>query len=165
MDYKKIIAFYSILLFVGISNASLISIESRASFLHPSVKINIDSNTTIYEGDIINCSITGDPIFKYWSINNQSQHITFYGDDPIIFDPEPTPPDKDYVTLTIYTENEFGNASDSVQVVVKRIYFGDIHWHSIRSDGKFLLKTMYKNAKKDNYLDYACSTEHAELWL
>lgn len=162
-----------LLLFSGLNSMTSIGDGSRIVDIAsaenglgpPTVKINLDPSSTVYEGDIINCSITGDPIFKYWSINNQSQHITFYGDDPIIFDPEPTPLDTDYVNLTVYTENAFGNASDSVQVVVKRIYFGDIHWHSIRSDGKFPLKTMYKNAKKDNYLDYACSTEHAELWL
>lgn len=163
MNYKKIIAFYSILLLVVISTDSLISIESGTGCLPPTVKIDIDPNTTIYEGDIINCTITGDPIFKYWSINNQSHHTTFYEDDPVIFDPEPTPLDTDYVTLTVYTENAFGNASDSVQISVKRIYFGDIHWHSICSDGIYPLKTMYKNAKEDNYLDFVGSTDHAEL--
>ena len=150
-----------LLLFSGLNSMTSIGDGSRIVDIvsaenglgPPTVKINLDPSSTVYEGEIINCSISGDPIFKYWSINNQSQHITFYGDDPIIFDPEPTPLDIDYVTLTVYTENAFGDASDSVQVVVKRIYFGDIHWHSIRSDGKFPLKTMYKNAKKDNYLD------------
>jgi len=124
----------------------------------PSVTININPYETIYEGDIINCTITGDPTFVYWSINNQSKHTTFYDDDPVIFDPEPTPIDTDYVTLTVYAKNSYGNASDSVQLIVKRIFFGDIHWHTTLSDGKFPLKTNYLNAKKDNYLDFACST-------
>jgi hypothetical protein len=163
MYYKKIMVFCSILCLVIISTTSIITIESKANSLPPTVKINIDSNSIIYEGDIINCSITGDPISKYWSINNQSKHTTFYGDDPIIFDPEPTPLGTDYVTLTVYAENAYGNASDSVQVIVKRIYFGDIHWHSTICDGDYPLDTMYRNAIKDNYLDFVCYSGHAEF--
>ncbi|MCX6667947.1 MAG: DUF3604 domain-containing protein [Euryarchaeota archaeon] len=162
MLYKKIIAFYSVLCLIGVSTVSLITIESKALLESPTVKINIDPNTIIYEGDIINCTITGNPTFVYWSINNQSKHTTFYGDDPVIFDPEPTPLDTEYVTLTVYAENACGNASDSVRVIVKRIYFGDIHWHSTICDGDYLLDTMYKNAIKDNYLDFVCYSGHSE---
>jgi len=163
MYYKKIIVFYSILCLIIISTTSIITIGSKTSSLPPTVKINIDPNTTIFEGDIINCSITGDPIYKYWSINNQSKHTTFYGDNPVIYDPEPTPLNTDYVTLTVYAENAVGNASDSVQVIVKRIYFGDIHWHSTLCDGDYPLDTMYKNAIKDNYLDFVAYSGHAEF--
>jgi len=163
MYYKKIIVFYSIFCLIIISTTSIITIESKANSLQPTVKINIDPNTIIYEGDIINCTITGDPIYKYWSINNQSKHTTFYGGNPVIYDPEQTPLDTNFVNLTVYTENEFGNASDTVKISIKRIYFGDIHWHSKLSDGKYLLDTMYKNAEEDNYLDFTCSTEHAEF--
>jgi len=81
MYYKQIIAFYSILCLIIISSTSIITIEGGADSLPPTVKINIDPYSTIYEGDIINCLITGEPFFKYWSINNQSKHKTFYGDD------------------------------------------------------------------------------------
>jgi hypothetical protein len=131
----------------------------------PGVTININSHETLYEGDIINCTITGNPTFVYWSINNQSKHTTFYGDDPVIFDSEPTPLGTDYVNLTVYAENSAGNDSDTIEVSIKRIYFGDIHWHSILSDGDFSLATNYENIKKDNYLDFACSSDHAELFM
>ena len=149
---------------LGLSTNSLISIETKANLVSPTVKINIDPNTIIYEGDIINCTITGNPTFIYWSINNQSKHTTFY-DDPVIFDPEPTPLNTDYVNLTVYAENIAGNDSDTIEVSIKRIYFGDIHWHSILSDGNFSLKTNYMKIKEDNYLDFACSTEHSEFWF
>ena len=87
-----------------------------------SVKINIDPYSVIYEGDIINSTITGNYNVKYWQINNQNKHTTFYDDDPVIYDPEPTPLDTEYVTLTVNAENEFGKASDSVKVMIKRIY-------------------------------------------
>ena len=129
----------------------------------PSVKINIDPYTIVYEGDIIDCSITGNPTLKYWFINNQSSHTTFYENDPVIFDPEPTPLDTNYVNLTVYAENAAGSDSETVKIMIKRIYFGDIHWHSICSDGIYPLKTMYKNVKEDNFLDFVGSTDHAEL--
>jgi len=53
----------------------------------------------IYEGDIIDCNITGNPDVKYWQINHGNKHTTFYGDNPVIFDPEPTPLNVDYVNL------------------------------------------------------------------
>jgi hypothetical protein len=163
MYYKKIIVFYSILCLIGVSTASLITIESKALLESPIVKINTGPNTIIYEGDIINCTITGNPTFVYWSINNQSKRTTFYCDDPIIFDPEPTPLDETYVNLTVYAENAEGNASDTVQVIIKRIFFGDIHWHSTICDGDYPLDIMYKNAIKDNYLDFVCYSGHAEF--
>lgn len=163
MGRKKIILTIILILIIPSISANNNSIDVKDVTL-PTVKINLNEETTIYEGDIINCTITGETTNKYWYIDNQSKHTTFYGNDPIIFDPEPTPLDANFVNLTVYAENEYGNASDTVQVIVKRIYFGDIHWHSILSDGKYPLNTEYINAKKDNYLDFACSTEHTELW-
>jgi hypothetical protein len=162
MILKKIITLYSAFLFIGaITIVPLATTESKADSGAPTVKININPYTIVYEGDIIDCDITGNPTILYWMINNQSHHTTFYNEDPIIFDPEPTPLNKDYVTLTVYAENAYGNASDSVQLIVKRIYFGDIHWHSKICDGDYPLDTMYKNAVQDNYLDFAASTSHS----
>jgi hypothetical protein len=163
MNYKKIIAFYSILLFILIYASPLITTESKANLGPPTVKININPYTIIYEGDVIDCNITGNPTVKYWFINNQSDHTTFYGDDPVIFDPEPTPLDKTYVNLTVYAENDAGKASDNVIVMIKRIFFGDIHFHSRLSDGKYPIDTLYTNAIKDNYLDFVCLSDHAEI--
>jgi hypothetical protein len=47
--------------------------------------------------------------------------------------------------------------------MIKRIFFGDIHFHSTLSDGKYSIDTLYKNAIKDNYLDFACLSDHAEI--
>ncbi len=173
MMFRKTVAFFTILLLITIVITILLlitivitpflSVKSKADPIPPVVKINIDPYTIIYEGDIINCTITGNPTIKYWSINNQSRHTTFHDNDPIIFDPEPTPLDTNYVNLTVYAENEYGDASDSVQVMIKRIYFGDIHWHSELSDGQHILENMYKNAIEDNYLDFASCTDHGFL--
>jgi len=129
----------------------------------PTVTINIDPHEVIYEGDIIDCDITGNPTIKYWQINDQSHHTTFYGDDPVIFDPEPTPLDTDYVNLTVYAENDAGSSSDTVRVMIKRLFFGDIHWHTTFGDGLYEVDTMYQNAVDDNYLDFAASSEHAAI--
>jgi len=134
---------------------------NKANLDAPTVKINIDPYTIVYEGDMIDCDIVGNPAVKYWRINNQSFHETFYGDNPVIFDPEPTPLEDRYINLTVYVENETGNASDTVQVMLKRIFFGDIHWHTTFGDGVYELDTMYQNAVDDNYLDFAASSEHA----
>ena len=127
------------------------------------VKINIDPDSIICEGDIIDCNITGNPTVKYWQINNQSIHTTFHRDDPIIFDPEPTPLNEEYVNLTVYAEDDTGNAYDTVRIQVKRLFFGDIHFHSTISDGYHEIDTLYQNAIKDNYLDFVCLTDHAEI--
>jgi hypothetical protein len=159
MFYRKIMATYSVFLLIVIAISPFLSTESKADPGPPIVKINIDPYSIIYEGDIIDCEITGIPNIKYWTINNQSKHTTFYENNPVIFDPEPTPLDQDYVTLTVYVENDAGNASDSVQVIIKRIYFGDIHWHTTLGDGKKEIDEMYKNAIADRYLDFAASSE------
>ncbi|MCK4365520.1 MAG: DUF3604 domain-containing protein [Thermoplasmatales archaeon] len=165
MKLKVVIIIITLIMFGSTFSASFEMKNNISGGEIPTVTINIDPNTIVYEGDIINCTITGAPTLKYWTIDDQLPHTTFHGNDPVIFDPEPTPLDTNFVNLTVYAENEFGSASDSIQITIKRIYFGDIHWHSIRSDGTNPLKTMYENAKKDNYLDFACSTEHVELWL
>lgn len=129
------------------------------------IKINLDPYSTIYEGDIVDCNISIlNPKYIYWKINDEASHTTFYGDDPIIFDPEPTPYDTKYVNLTVYAENESINCSDSVIVQIKRIFFGDIHWHCNLCDGRFSLDKMYRNSIKDNYLDFVAYSGHAE-WI
>jgi len=146
------------------SNVSeTITANVKSSAILPTVKINITPNSIIYEGDIIDCDITGNPTVKYWLINNQSKHTTFYEGDPIIFDPEPTPLEDTYVNLTVYAENNVANASDTVKVMIKRIYFGDIHWHTTISDAIYKIDTMYQNALHDNYLDFTSCTDHSEL--
>ncbi len=167
MKYRKIVALYTVGFLISIILSPLLYIESKAESKAdseaPTVKINIHPYTIIYEGDIINCTITGNPTIKYWLINNQSKHTSFYDNNPIIFDPEPTPLNTNYVKLTVYVENYFGNTSDTVWIKVKRIYFGDIHWHSKLSDGFYDLDQMYQNAIADKYLDFASCTDHAEM--
>ena len=160
--FKKIVGIFILIImfFVETNLATFVMHSTDLKMELPKVKININPCTIVYEGDIIECNITGNPLIKYWFINNQSFHTTFYGDNPIIFDPEPTPLDTNYVNLTVYVENNYGNASDTIQVIIKRIYFGDIHWHTFLSDGYYPLELMYNNAKKDNYLDFACPTDH-----
>ena len=127
------------------------------------VIIHIDPETIIFEGDIIDCTITGDPTITYWQINGQSHHTTFYGDDPVIFDPEPTPPDDEFVELTVYAENEQYSDSETITLKVKRLYFGDIHFHSTISDGYNPVDELYQNTINDNYLDFVSLTDHAEI--
>jgi len=127
------------------------------------VTININPDSIVYEGDIVNCTITGDPTVQYWQINDRSEHYTFYGDNPVIFDPEPTPLDDKYVNLTVYAENTESDDSDTIRVLIKRIFFGDIQFHSSISDGYHKPDTLYQNAIEDNYLDFVCLTDHAEI--
>ena len=129
----------------------------------PNVIININPYDTIYEGEIIKCNITGETTIKYWQINQQKKHTMFYENNPVIFDPEPTPLKDKYVNLTVTAENEYGIGSDTIPIILKRIYFGDIHWHTFFSDGIHDIDTMYENAIKDNYLDFTACTDHAEL--
>ncbi|UCD13763.1 MAG: DUF3604 domain-containing protein, partial [Thermoplasmatales archaeon] len=129
----------------------------------PDVEIKINPYSTVYEGDIIDCNITGGPTIKYWLINGGNEHTIFYGDDPLIFDPEPTPPEDTFVNLTVYAENEYGNDSDTVEIRLKSVFFGDIHWHTPISDGNYGIDSMYSNAIKDNYLDFTACSDHGEL--
>ena len=129
----------------------------------PVVTINTKQFESIYEGDIINCTIQGDIIKKYWFINNQSQHYDFIDDDPIIIDFESTPIDKEFVNLTVYAENENGSDTDTIPIKLYKIFFGDIHWHTSISDGRYTLDEMYNNTINDNYLDFTACTDHGEL--
>ncbi len=129
----------------------------------PNIIINIEPYGLVYEGDIIDCEISGDPTVLYWQIDGQSYHDAFLGDCPVIFDPEPTPLGKKFVNLTVYAENEHGNDSATVEIELKRLFFGDIHWHTPFSDGNFDIDTMYMNAIQDNYLNFAACSDHGEL--
>jgi hypothetical protein len=155
----------AILIFTTCGTSLVIPYEKRTRDepSSPSVKINIAPYTTVYEGDIIDCTITGVVTDKYWQINDNSKHTIFYDDDLIIFDPEPTPLESRFVNLTVYVENEIGNDSDTIPIELKRLFFGDIHWHTTISDGQYDIDTMYGNAIIDNYLDFAACTDHAEL--
>ena len=146
---------------VPITNNHIMTIEAQEDPLV--VVIHVAPGTTLFEGDVINCSITGDPQIKYWQINGQSHHTLFFGNDPVLFNPEPTPLNDTFVNLTVTVENGTHSASDTVQVQLKRLYFGDIHFHSSISDGYNKPETMYENAIADNYLDFVGLTDHAEL--
>jgi len=129
----------------------------------PSVLINLTPGSIVYEGDIVNCTVTGDPHDMFWMINRQSPHYTFYGHDPILFDPEPTPLNATYVNLSVWAVSDQFASYDTVQIKLKRLYFGDIQFHSTLSDGYNDPDTLYSNAIVDNYLDFACLTDHAEI--
>jgi hypothetical protein len=128
-----------------------------------SVSLNITPGSLLYEGDVVNCTVTGIPTQHYWQINGQSKHVSFVGNDPVLFDPEPTPLNETLVTLTVTVLDGSQSASDSVQIELRRLYFGDLQFHSIRSDGYYLPQTLYQNAIADNYLDFVGLTDHAEL--
>ncbi len=130
----------------------------------PNIKINIKPKTVVYEGDIIDCVIENDVSKKYWTIDNKSKHYSFLNDDPVIFDPEPTPLKNKYVNFTVYAENKNGVSSKTVQIILKKIFFGDIHWHTTLCDGYYSIDEMYQNAINDNYLDFVCYTGHSE-WI
>ncbi len=136
---------------------------AKETLTSPVIKINLSQYSTVYEGDIIDCNITGEPTYKYWQINDNSHHTIFYGDNPLLFDPEPTPIGDEFVNLTVYVENHYGNDSDTVEIRLKRIFFGDIHWHTPISDGQYDIDEMYSNAIIDNYLDFTACTDHGEL--
>jgi hypothetical protein len=157
-------SFFAISLF---NSPGIFSSSGNSDFIisssSPTVEINLEPNSLVFEGDIINCTITGSPTVKYWTINGQKIHTTFYEDNPVLFDPEATPLDDTHVNLTVYVENSDGTDSDTVRVILKRIYFGDIHFHSIQSDGRSTINTLYKKAREDNYLDFACLSDHAEI--
>ena len=128
-----------------------------------SITINIPQNSLLYEGDVLNCTIIGTPLYKYWQIENFSKHTSFYGNNPVLFDVEPTPLNQEQVNLTVYVENKVGYDSDTIKVTIKRIYFGDLQFHSSLSDGYHDIDKLYRNAIADNYLDFVCLTDHAEV--
>lgn len=160
MKFVKITFLFTFILFFVIITNPLVIRNIKADNSLPEVKINIPDFSTVYEGDIINCTITGNPTMKCWKINNQSSHYSFFEDSPVIFDPESTPLGEEYVNLTVIVENSFGNSSETVRILLKKLFFGDIHWHMDYGDGIYTLDEMYKNTVEDNYLDFAASTEH-----
>lgn len=146
----------------NVSNKKIMSskIENNQNL---SITINIQQDTIIYEGDIIPCEITGSPTRKYWKINDGKNHTTFFGNNIVVFDPEPTPLNEEYVNLTVYVEDENNILHDTIRVKIKRIFFGDIQFHSSISDGYHKPETLLVNAVEDNYLDFVCLTDHAEI--
>jgi len=167
---KKFLVFTVIVLFVAMGvlqsiccNGDIFRVKAIEGISAPNIVINIEPYGEVYEGDVIDCDITGNPTIVYWQINNQSIHNTFFEDDPVIFDPEPTPLDDLFVNLTVFAENKYGYDSDTIPIKLFRIFFGDIHWHTVFSDGVYDIDTMYKHAVEDNYLDFASCTDHGEL--
>ena len=162
---KRICTFIIVLFLINTSYIVLGDLKTTGNGDIPSVTINIEPFSVVYEGDIINCTITGDPTVKYWLINNLTKHYTFNKNCPIIFNPEPTPLNDEFVNLSVYVENINGNDSCSVQVKLKKLFFGDIHWHTDIGDGFNRVDEMYKNAISDNYLDFSACSEHADTFL
>ena len=166
--FQKIIIVVVSWLLIGSAMPSYITtideIVSTSIDMHSlSVTIHILPCTLLYEGDVVNCTITGNPETKYWQINGQSQHTTFSGNNPVLFNPEPTPLNETYVTLIVTVENGSEIASDSVLIQLQHLFFGDLHFHSEISDGYYTPETLYQNAINDNYLDFVCLTDHGEL--
>jgi len=157
MKHKKLFVITLILILLVCINHSNAENTVNES---PTVKINIQPYSLVYEGDIIDCEITGNPSIKYWTVNNQTPHHTFYNNNAVIFDPELTPIEDEYVDLKVFVENNYGSDSDTIPVKIKRIFFGDIHWHTNYGDGINDIEKMYENAISDNYLDFAASSEH-----
>jgi len=155
--------FIFILLSIQFNQFSYAKNNAEDTYNSQNVRININPFSTIYEGDIINCTINETALNKYWMINNQSKHTDFINNNPIIFDPEPTPLKSTYVNLTVLIETENGTFFDTVPIKLKRIYFGDLHWHTFISDGNYSLDEMYKNVIQDNYIDFTSGTDHGEL--
>ena len=116
----------------------------------------------VYEGDVVPCDIYGTPL--YWTINDQSKHYFFdENNNPVIFNPEPTPLEDQTVELTVFGKDSCGQiVSDKVEIVLKKLYFGDLHWHSDFSDGDNDIDLIYKNAKEDNYLDFTAATDQKD---
>jgi len=55
-----------------IGNIEILNITAAGGDLEPpTVVINVEPYTMVYEGDIIDCDISGDPTFFYWQINSQ----------------------------------------------------------------------------------------------
>ena len=168
--FRKSLVFTIVVMFIILSilpniysNTESFLVKANEGRNAPTVVINIEPYSEFYEGDIIDCDITGSPTILYWQINDQSIHTTFFGDDPVIFNPEPTPLDDEFVNLTVFAENENGSDSDTVPIKLFRLFFGDIHWHTVFSDGDFMIDSMYRNAVDDNYLDFTACTDHGEL--
>ena len=164
---KKAVIFIMIILIAISIPFILTSVNSESSNEEKlnltNVVINVKPYSIIYEGDVISCDITDNVDFMYWSINNISEHYSFYDDDPVIFNPESTPLEDTYVNLTVFAENSEGNNSVTIPIMLKKIFFGDIHWHTTFCDGEFSIDEMYSNAIADNYLDFACTSPHGEL--
>ena len=171
----KIIIKFKTLLIIGLltilitvspnlSPTSILSNEKTLMKANPIiVTIHTKQYEPIYEGDIINCTIQGDITNKYWFIDNNREHYDFINDDPIIINIKSTPIDKQFVNLTVYAENEDSFDTDTIQIRLYKIFFGDIHWHTSISDGQYTLDEMYNNTISDNYLDFTACTDHGEL--
>lgn len=137
--------------------------KQSIGLLDKEVIIKLEKYAELFEGDIVPCSITGSPKSVYWTIDNQSIHTYFYNTNPVLFDPEPTPLKKEYVNLSVFAEYQDHISFDSIPVKIHRLYFGDLHFHSTFSDGYNPADTLYENAINDNYVDYVCLTDHAEI--
>lgn len=136
----------------------------------PIVSINIEPNSIIYEGALINCDISGAENKWWWIDRNQngirdsdeSKHYTFQNDDPQIFRPESTPIGQDYIDLCVTASNNEGETTSSVTIKLYKIWFGEYHWHSLLCDGSYDPNLIINNTRIDDYLDWLGSGNHAE---
>jgi len=145
---RKIVVFVILSLFL-LTNIISLPIESikaiQTTDAAPAVSINIEPNSIIYEGDLLDCDISGEED-KWWWIDrdqdgirdsDESKHYTFQDDDPQIFRPESTPVGKDYVDLCVTASNPVGETTSSVTIKLYKIWFGEYHWHSLICDGVY----------------------------
>jgi histidinol phosphatase-like PHP family hydrolase len=160
--YIITIIFIILLLTSNSTSVSSIFINDDTSVI-PTVKIRLNPYSVVYEGDIIECTITGNPDILYWTINDNKKHTEFVNDNPILFNPESTPLDDQYVNFTVFVENSMGSDSDTIPIILKKIFFGDIHVHTVFSDGRHWIDDIFENAISDNYLDFSTCTDHATM--
>jgi len=136
----------------------------------PTVSINIEPNSIIYEGDLIDCDISGAESKWWWIDRNQNgirdpdegKHYTFQNDDPQIFRPESTPIGQDYVDLCVTASNNEGETTCSVTIKLYKIWFGEYHWHNLFCDGSYDPNEIINNTRTDDYLDWLGGSVHAE---
>lgn len=118
--------------------------------------IDIPDGSVVYEGDVIPITTTTDPTIRRWRINDNEWHTTFIGNNPFIIYSEGTALGQTTSMLSV----DLNGVVVTKPIFLKKLFFGDIHWHSDLSDGMYDIDTMYQNVRSDNYLDFASSTEH-----
>lgn len=117
----KIMRRFFVLLILGmflLTNIAGLPIENtkaiQTASTPPTITINIQPNSVVYEGDLIDCDISGE-VSKWWWIDrnqngirdpDENKHYTFHNDDPQIFRPEATPIDKEHVDLFVTATNQ-----------------------------------------------------------
>jgi|GEM_PF-1571539 len=170
---QKLFVFFilNFFLFTNIAGLPIENIKAiQTADTLPKVLINIESNSIIYEGDLIDCDILGADNKWWWIDRNQngimdpdeSKHYTFQNDDPQIFRPESTPIGQDCVDLCVTASNSEGKTTCFVTIKLYKIWFGEYHWHSTICDGRDDPNNIINNTRIDDYLDWLGGCTHAE---